>query len=56
MPIKGTRTVSPLSDGCGPKLVENDVTGIRFAVKGMSAFWATLMSLTLVRVLDMAVC
>ena len=43
-----------MSAACGPKLVENAVTGRRFAMKGMSAFWATLMSFRLVRVLGMA--
>jgi hypothetical protein len=35
-------------------LVEREDTGIKFAMKGMSARWATLMSLRLVRVLGMA--
>ena len=38
-----------MSAGSGLKSMENAVTGSSCAMKGMSAFWATLMSLTLVR-------
>ena len=55
-PTNGTRTVSSLSAGNGLKSVENAVTGRRFDMKGMSARCATLMSLTLVRVLAIGLC
>ena len=53
--MTGTRTVSSLSAGSGLKLVEKARRGVSPDMNGWSAFCATLMSLTLVRMFAMVI-